>query len=140
MSHKLNGGGREQASQVPHLHWKICNLGLKSAFFFLPKAALVPSENGQMKGNSGYSTHAARLAPTEGPSRALSLHNMSMNRPQKAPKNPQNLCTLAADSPKPKTNPTLGYVAPNAISFAPNPPTTTHFWWFPPLKIALTNT
>ena len=27
----------------------------------------------------------------------------------------------------------------NAISSAPNPPTTTHFWWFPPLKIALTN-
>ena len=28
----------------------------------------------------------------------------------------QNLCPLAADSPKPKTDHTLGYVAQNAIS------------------------
>ena len=38
-----------------------------------------------------------------------------------------------------KTDHILGYVAQNAISSAPNPPATTHFWWFPPLKIALTN-
>ena len=44
-----------------------------------------------------------------------------------------NLCTLAADSPKPKQ---LGYVAQNTISSAPNPPAATHFWWFAPLKIA----
>ena len=31
MSHKLNGGGREQALQVPDLHFKICNLAPKSA-------------------------------------------------------------------------------------------------------------
>ena len=37
MSKKLNGGGRERASQVPDLHFKICNLGPKSAFFFYPK-------------------------------------------------------------------------------------------------------
>ena len=36
-----------------------------------------------------------------------------------------------------KTDHILGYVAQDAISSTPNPPTTTHFWWFPPLKIAL---
>ena len=69
MSQKLNGGGRERASQVPDLHFNTCNLGAKSAFF-LPKT-LEPTENSQMKGNSGYSTHAARLPRAEGPSRAL---------------------------------------------------------------------
>ena len=67
MSQKLNGGGRERASQVPDLRFKICNLGPKSAFF-LPKTALEPAENGQMKGNSGYSTRAARLPCAGGPS------------------------------------------------------------------------
>ena len=57
----------------------------------------------------------------------------------KGPQKPQNLCTMAADSPKPKTDHILGYVAQNAISRAPNPPATTHFWWFPSLKIALTD-
>ena len=38
---------------------------------FLPKTALEPAENGQMKGSSGYSTHAARLPRAEGPSRAF---------------------------------------------------------------------
>ena len=80
MSQKLNGGGRERASQVLDLHFKICNLGPKSAFF-LPKTTLEPAENNQMKGNGGYSTHAARLPRAEGPSRALKLHNMSANRP-----------------------------------------------------------
>ena len=70
MSQKLNAGGRERASQVPDLHFKICNLGPKSAFF-MPKTALEPDRNGQMKGNSGYSTHAAKLLCAEGPSRAL---------------------------------------------------------------------
>ena len=46
-------------------------------------------------------------------------------RPRTAPKRPrkpQNLCTLAPDSPKPKTDHILGCVAQNAISSAPNPP------------------
>ena len=38
---------------------------------FLPKTALEPAEDGQMKGNSGYSIHAATLPRAEGPSRAL---------------------------------------------------------------------
>ena len=71
MSQRLNSGGREQALQVLDLHFKICNLGPKSAFFFLRKTALEPAENGQMKGNSGYSTRATRLPRAEGPSRAL---------------------------------------------------------------------
>ena len=88
MSHKLNGGGRERASQVPDLYFKICNLGPKSAFF-LPKTTLETDKNGQMKGNGGYSTHAARLPRAKGPSRAFQLHNMSANHPQKAPKSPR---------------------------------------------------
>ena len=39
--------------------------------FFLPKTALERAENGQMKGNSAYSTHAPRLPRAEEPSRAL---------------------------------------------------------------------
>ena len=50
----------------------------------------------------------------------------------KRPRKHQNLCTLAADSPNRKTDHILGYVAQYAISIAPNPPATTHFWWFPP--------
>ena len=65
------------------------------------------------------------------------LPNMSANRPQKALKSPKNLCTLAADSPKPKTGNILGYAAQNTFSRAPNPHATTHFWWFPCLQIAL---
>ena len=38
---------------------------------FSPKIALELAENGQMKGNSGYYTHAARLPRTKGPFRAL---------------------------------------------------------------------
>ena len=100
MSRELNGGGRERASQVPDLHFRNCNLGPKSAFF-LPKTALEPAENGQMKGNSGYSTRAARLP------RATALYGPLTPQyvrkpPPKGPQKHQNLCTLAADSPKPK--------------------------------------
>ena len=38
---------------------------------FLPKTALERAENGQMKGNNGYSTHAPRLPRAQEPSRAL---------------------------------------------------------------------
>ena len=110
MSRKLNGGGRERVSQVPDLHFKICNLVPKSAFF-LPKSALEPAENGQMKGNSGYSTHAARLPCAEGPSRALHNSQYVRGPPPKGPQKPWNLCTLATDSPKPRTDHILGYVA-----------------------------
>ena len=89
---------------------------------FLPKTALEPVENGQMKGNNGYSTHAARLPRAEGPSRALQLHNMSTNCPQKAPKSRTICCTLAVDSPTPKIGDILGYVTQNEISSAPSPP------------------
>ena len=49
---KFSGCALERASQVPDLHFKICNLVPKSAFF-LPKTALEVAENGQMKANSG---------------------------------------------------------------------------------------
>ena len=70
MSQKLNSGFRERVSQKPDLHFKIYNLGPKSACF-LPKSVLEPADMGQMKGNTGFSTHAARLPCAEGPSRAL---------------------------------------------------------------------
>ena len=57
--------------------------------------------------------------------------------PERRTKTP--IFVKAADSPKPKKNHTLGYVAQNANSMAPNPPATIHFWWFPSLKIALTD-
>ena len=59
--------------------------------------------------------------------------------PPKGPQKPQNLCTLAADIPKPKKDHILGYMAQNAIWSAPNPLATTHFRWFPPLKISPTD-
>ena len=43
----------------------------KISLVFLPKTPLEPAANCQMKGNSGYSTHAARLPRAKGPSRAL---------------------------------------------------------------------
>ena len=60
------------------------------------------------------------------------------NAPKRTPKTAE-LCTLVADSPKRKTDHFLGYVTQNVISSTPNPPATTHFWWFPPLTIALTD-
>ena len=95
---------------------------------FLPKTALEPAKNGQMKGNSGYSTHAARLPYAEGTSRALELHNLSANRPQKAPKVPRICAHWPPTAPNPKKDHILGYVAQNAVSSAPSPPATTHFW------------
>ena len=76
-----------------------------------------------------------------GPSNSTICPRTAPKRPRKTPKfvhsgrrQPQT-----KDSPKPKTTHILGYVAQNAISSAPNPPATTHFWWFPTLKIALTD-
>ena len=42
-----------------------------------------------MKGNTRYCANAARLPRAQGPSRPLLLHNMSANRPRKAPKSPK---------------------------------------------------
>ena len=68
-SQKRNGGGREWASQVPDLNFEIYDLGPKQPF--LLKTAIERAANGQMKGNSGNYTHAARLPRAEGPSSAL---------------------------------------------------------------------
>ena len=43
----------------------------KTSLFFLPKTTVELAANGQLKGNSGYPTHAARLPCAKGPSRAL---------------------------------------------------------------------
>ena len=56
--------------QVPDVHFKNLQFRAKISLF-LPKTALERAKNGKMKGNSGYSTHAARLPRAEGPSRAL---------------------------------------------------------------------
>ena len=53
----------------------------------------------------------------------------------KRPQRTQNLCTLAADSPKPKTDHILSYVAQNTISIAPNPPQPPTFGGFHPSKL-----
>ena len=55
----------------------------KISLFFLPETALEPAENGQMKGKSGYPTHAARLPRAEGPFGANSTIC-----PRTAPKRP----------------------------------------------------
>ena len=102
---------------------------------FSPKTALEPAKNGQMKGNSGYSRMQLDVLLPKGPP---GPSNCTIC-PRTAPKKAQNLCTLAADSPKPKTDHILGYVAQNTISRAPNPPATTHLWWFPHLEISLTD-
>ena len=39
----------------------------KISLFFPPKTALEPAESSQMKGNSGYSTHAADFPVPKGP-------------------------------------------------------------------------
>ena len=122
MSPKFNGGGREQALQVPELHFKISNFGLKISLCF-PQAPLELAQNGQTKENSGCSRHATRIPCL----RALQLHNMPANGPQKGPQKPQNLCTLATDGPKPKGDHILGYVAQNAISSAPHTPQSPNF-------------
>ena len=67
---------------------------------------------------------------------ALELKDVSWKRCKRAPKKPQNLRTLATDSPQPRTGRILGYVAHNGIPSAASPPTTSRFLWFPPLKIA----
>ena len=72
---------------------------------FLPKAALEPAKNGQMKGNGGYSTHAAGLPRAEGPSRAL-------------PKGPPN-STIC-----PRTVPKLPPKAPNFVHIGRRQPQT----------------
>ena len=69
-----------------------------------------------------------------GPSNSTICPRTAPKRPPKAPQ------FVAADNLEPKMDHILGYVAQSTISSAPNPPTTTHFWLFPPLKIALTNT
>ena len=63
---------------------------------FLWKTALEPAKNGLIKGNSGYSTHAARLPRAEGPE----LHNTSANRPQKAAKSPMICARWPPTAPK----------------------------------------
>ena len=62
----------------------------------------------------------------------------SMIHPGNGPKRPAEAPN--ADSHKPRIGHIFGYMAQNAIPRAPTPPATPHFLWFPPLKIAQTDT
>ena len=120
----------EKASQVLDLQFKSGNLGPESAFFAENRHRTC--KKGQHKGNSGYSTHAARLPYAEG-----RTPQYVGEPPAKRPQKPEKLCTLASREPQTKERPY--YVAENVISSAPNPPATTHFWCFPRLKITQTD-
>ena len=86
MSRILNDGGRECASQVLDLHFKICSLGPKSAFFS-PKTDLEPSENGQLKGEMVATLHMQLDFPMQkgplGPSNSTVCPRTAPKRPPK---------------------------------------------------------
>ena len=58
---------------------------------FLPKTTLQPAETGQMKGNSGYCTHAARLPHAKGPSRAYNSTICPRPAPKRPPRAPESV-------------------------------------------------
>ena len=62
---RLGTGVASAGSPFPNLRFRA------KISLFLPKTALEHAENSQMRGTSGYSTHAARLPHAKGPSRAL---------------------------------------------------------------------
>ena len=72
----------------------------------LPKPALEPPKNGQMKGNSGYSIHVARLSRAEVPSTPQCVCEppaMCLRTARKSSlKGPKICVKLATDNPKPK--------------------------------------
>ena len=74
---------------------------------FLPKTALEPAGNDQMKGNSDYSTHAARLPVLKGPLGPLN----STICPRTAPKRPSKageFVHIGNRQPQTKNRPYLG--------------------------------
>ena len=93
---------------------------------FWAKKALEPIQNGQTKGNGGYTPRAAWLPRVNEPFAALSLHDMSRKRPKKPAEAPN------ADNHKPRIGHIFGYMAQNAIPRAPSPPAT------PPLFVLST--
>ena len=64
---------------------------------------------------------------------------MSEKRPKKVPKSPK-ICAMCTNTPKPRTDRILGYVAQIRIPRAPSPPANPHFLWFPSLRIAQRDT
>ena len=137
MSQKLNGGGREQLSQVADLSFKNCSLGPKQPFL----------------GQKSPRTHSKR--PNKGKRWVHSTCGLTFlcqralcgpltppyvpETAQKGPQKPQILCRLAGDSHKPRTGHIFGYMVQNAIPRAPTPPATPLFLRFPPLRIAQMN-
>ena len=89
MSQKLHGGGLERASQVPDLHFKFCNLGPKSAFFFCPKPPYGMLKTAKCGGTVATLHMQLDLPVPKGP---LGPYNSTIclrttpKRPQKAPK------------------------------------------------------
>ena len=98
---------------------------------FWAKKALVHIQNGQTKGNGGYTSHVRLDFPVS--TSSLRPSNSTIcpgNGPKRLPQAPN------ADSHKPRIGHIFGYMAQNAIPRAPTPPATPHFLWSPPLKIA----
>ena len=85
-----------------------------------------------MKGTSGYPTHATRLPCAKGPFRALKLHNMSANCPQKAPKNPRICAHWPPTAPNQKQTISWLKTRFRAHLIHPQPPT---FGGFQPSKL-----
>ena len=132
MSKKLNGGGREQDSQVADLSFKNCNLGPKTAIFG-PKKPWNTFKTAKRR-----ETVAALHVRLDCPVSTSSLRPPnSMICPGNGPKRPPEAPN--ADSHKPRIGHIFGYMAQNAIPRAPTPPATPHFLWFPPLIIAQTD-
>ena len=71
---------------------------------FLPKPALQPTEKSQMKGNSGYCVHAAKLPRAKGPSNSTICPRTAPKRPPKAPQ----FVHIGRRQPQTKNRPYLG--------------------------------
>ena len=132
MSKKLNGGGREQDSQVADLSFKNCNLGPKTAIFG-PKKPWNTFKTAKRR-ETVATLHVRLDCPVS--TRSLRPPN-SMICPGNGPKRPPEAPN--ADSHKPRIDHIFGYMPQNAIPRAPTPPATPHFLWFPPLIIAQTD-
>ena len=132
LSVKLNSGGQKRDPQVADLCFKNCSLGPKTATF------------GPKKPRNKFKTAKRREAVAtvhvrvDFPVSTSSLRpSNSMICPGSGPKRPREAPN--ANRHKPRIGHILGYMAQNAIPRAPTPPTTPHFLWFPPLRIAKTD-
>ena len=132
LSKKLNGGSRERDSHVTDLGFTSCSLGPKTAIFGPKKPwnTLQTAKRKEMVGTLHVRLDFPVSTSSLRPSNSMICPGNGPKRPPEAPN---------AGSHKPRIGHIFGYMAQNAISRAPTPPTTPHFLWFPPLKIAQTD-